>query len=418
MFHQPRRLALGRAGDENVPMDIGDHPPAIPARRIVVVMPNWLGDAVMATPFLRALRRLYPEAHITAIGRPLVMPVLAGLPHVDELHECPKGGESQAARWMKPNRFDLGILLPNSFRSAWMLWRGGVKRRLGYSRGGRSLLLTDRLSAVPRNDQQRRLDQQKSAAIHTLGGPQLYSGTAIEPISKIDKYLELLQPLQSNSARSAVPPQHTPENRRMELAITDAERAEADATVSQIKKQKSEIKNLVVVVPGANFGASKCWMPDRFAALAAAIADPAGPFAATVLLAGSPAEMPIIEAILSGASTHLGRIIALPKLNAGKGVSLGALKEIVRRSRLMICNDTGPRHFAAALGTPVITLFGPTDPRWAETFFEQERIIRVEVPCGPCQLKQCPIDHRCMKEIAVEKVLTSAQELWNTQREP
>jgi len=94
------------------------------------------------------------------------------------------------------------------------------------------------------------------------------------------------------------------------------------------------------------------------------------------------------------------------------GASLGALKGIVSRSRLMIANDTGPRHFAVALGISTVSLFGPTDPRWAETFWEGERQVRIEVPCGPCQLKRCPIDHRCMEGITVEQVLQAARDLW------
>ena len=105
--------------------------------------------------------------------------------------------------------------------------------------------------------------------------------------------------------------------------------------------------------------------------------------------------------------------MALAKLNAGKGVPLGALKEIVRRSKLMVCNDTGPRHFAAAFNVPTVTLFGPTDPVWAQTYSTNERLVRINVPCGPCQLKKCPIDHRCMMGLSVEMVLKAIDELWN-----
>jgi heptosyltransferase-2 len=90
---------------------------------------------------------------------------------------------------------------------------------------------------------------------------------------------------------------------------------------------------------------------------------------------------------------------------------VGGLKRVVQRSKLMVCNDTGPRHFAAAFGVPTVTLFGPTDPVWAETFSEKERIVRVVVPCGPCQLKKCPIDHRCMKGITVEMVMDAVREV-------
>src|SRR6185295_1023389 len=102
----------------------------------------------------------------------------------------------------------------------------------------------------------------------------------------------------------------------------------------------------------------------------------------------------------------------LAELNGGNGISVGSLKEIVRRSRLMICNDTGPRHFAAAFGVPVVTLFGPTDPVWPETSCAKETIVRRAVPCGPCQLKKCPIDHRCMKRITVDMVMAAATPAW------
>ncbi len=152
----------------------------IAASRIVVVMPNWLGDGVMATPFLRALRGIYPEAHIAAVARPLVAPVLAGddgdkttktprhQDFVDEVKMYEKGAEGAVVRWMREGRFELGVLLPNSFRSAWMMWRGGVKRRLGYARGGRSLLLTDRVKAALKGAEQKRKDNEIRVALGLL----------------------------------------------------------------------------------------------------------------------------------------------------------------------------------------------------------------------------------------------------------
>jgi len=294
--------------------------------RIVVIMPNWLGDAVMATPFLRGLRALYPAAHIVAAGRPLVMPVLAGLAFTNEAVEFRKGEEGRVIGRLRGEKFDLGISLPNSFRSAWMLWRGGVKQRVGYSRGGRSWLLNGRADPVRRSAHQRQADAEKSRAIDQLGGGRREIGSAFEPVPTVDYYLELLQLLRDDAAPAASRRLLDMNDRRMELAITDTERFEADAAVGQIENQKSKIENIAVVVPGANFGASKCWPAERFAALAAALADPSGDFGADVLLAGSPAEMPIIEAILAAVRAHRGRVHALPKLNGGKGVSLGALK--------------------------------------------------------------------------------------------
>jgi len=367
------------------------------ASRIVVFMPNWLGDGVMATPFLRALRLLYPApAIIHAVARPLVTPVLTGLPFVDHIHTLKKSDENCVAKEMRSCNFDLGILLPNSFRSAWMLRRTGAKRRLGYAREARALLLTDRLKPIRRTAEQRAIDQRKERAIGEIsaGRESPSVGSAYQPVPTIDYYLRLAEYLGAPAG-----------DRRMQLGITDAERAEAESILdAELGVLNS---NLITLVPGANFGSSKCWMPERFAEVADRLVIERK---ATVLVASSPAELPIVEAILA-ASKQRDRLIALAKLNAGKGVSLGALKEIVRWSALMVCNDTGPRHFAAALGTPVVTLFGPTDPVWAETFYEKEKQVRIDVPCGPCQLKKCPIDHRCVKGITVDMVMNAAAQL-------
>lgn len=376
----------------------------IPADQIVIFMPNWLGDGVMATPFLRALRGVYPAAHFAAVARPLVAPVLSGLgaqegrlPWVREVKTYRRGEEKGVVKWLREQKFDLGILLPNSFRSAWMMWRGGVKRRLGYARGGRSWLLTDRVAAMGRTKEGREADRRKQAAIRALGGGRVRVGSAFEPVPTLDYYLELAGYL---GARLEAGKQ------AMELGVTANEAAEAAGILKGMGEGP-----VVMLVPGANFGSSKCWLPERFAEVADVLADPGGPYRARVLVASSPAELPIVEAIV-GAASHKERILALAALNGGKGVSIGALKELVRRSALMVCNDTGPRHFAAAFGVPTVTLFGPTDPVWAETYSMAERIVRVEVPCGPCQLKQCPIDHRCMKGLTTAMVLAAVEELW------
>jgi heptosyltransferase-2 len=204
----------------------------------------------------------------------------------------------------------------------------------------------------------------------------------------------------------------------VQLAVTTEEKAEADHALALAGITSED--NLVVIVPGANFGSSKCWLPERFAQVADLVMDRperGGSLGAHVLLASSPAELPIIDAILAKSllcpnGGGIGRLHALAKWNNGKGLSLSALKEIVRRSKLMLCNDTGPRHFAAAFNIPTVTLFGPTDPVWAETNSPNEKILRIEVPCGPCQLKKCPIDHRCMTQLTVEMVMERIKDRW------
>jgi heptosyltransferase-2 len=400
--------------------------PLIPADRIVVVMPNWLGDGVMATPFLRVLRGLYPGAHIAAVARQLVAPVLEGSGLVEEIRTARRGEDSAIAKWMRQQQFQLGVLLPNSFRSAWMLWRGGVARRLGYARGGRGFLLTDRLPAERRSAGQRAADRRREQAIRDLrrrgavpgggkmarGGGAPGVGSAYQPVPTIEYYLALGGYLAGGGA----------ERGPMELSLTAREREEAGRALENMGIGGGA--RYAVLVPGANFGSSKCWLPERFAEVADRLleggvagddgamrgrAQGEGPLDA-VVLAGSPTEAPLLEAILAGVG-HKGRVVSLAHLNGGKGISVGGLKQVVRGAAVMICNDTGPRHFAAAFDVPAVTLFGPTDPVWAETFALRERIVRIDVPCGPCQLKKCPIDHRCMRGITVEQVMAAVREV-------
>lgn len=366
----------------------------IPAQKILVVMPNWLGDAVMATPFLRALRSVYPAAHITALARPLILPVLAGLPFINDDHGYKKGDEAELAAWLRRQRFDLGILLPNSFRSAWLLARAGIPARLGYAREWRSLLLTHSLAPVKKSKQQRMRDALKQVAITHISrrrSPRV--GSAYEPMPTIDYYLALAGFLGAKEM-----------NRTMHLVVT----GEEESVAAQFLRQHVVAADalLLTLIPGANFGASKCYPPERFAAIADHFIATRG---ATVLLAGAPSEKGIIEAIQSAAASPREKLLSLahysPEGGHAPGLPLGALKEIIRRSHVVLCNDTGPRHFAAAFNVPTVTLFGPTDPRWAETFHPRERQLHIDVPCGPCQLKVCPIDHRCLTGLSVQAVI-------------
>jgi heptosyltransferase-2 len=407
--------------------------------RIVVVMPNWLGDGVMATPFLQALRQRNPGAHLAALALPLIAPVVQGLTCVDELQIYDRRHEAEAIRWLKAGRFEVGYLLPNSFRSAWMLRRGGVPQRLGYAREARGWLLTQRLRARKRSPEEFRIAQQRRRMQDQIAkdlrrvndsvvtvcpqnrmylpplAQRCWPWRGYKPVPTIDYYLRLLDadwPGQATNAGTVAT------MRRMTLTVTPEERGQAAAVLASQGVDASA--TLVMLVPGANFGSSKCWPPERFAQVADRLMDRVGGewghgHQATVLLAGAPNEQPILQAIVAASQLKtLGRLIDLSALNDGRGVTLGCLKGLVERCRLMICNDTGPRHFACALGVPVVTLFGPTDPVWAETFYDRERQVRLEPPppCGPCQLKRCPIDQRCLTGLTVDAVLAAAEEIW------
>lgn len=313
--------------------------------KLLIVMPTWLGDCVMATPTLRALRVLYPDAHISALVRHNIRPILDGLNSVDRLLSVrprdKRGGKKSGrrrtvvglGRRLSKGGFDTAVLLPNSFKSAALAAVAGIPRRVGYDRDGRGVLLTDRL--IPRRHRGRFL-----------------------PVSTLDYYLGLARYLGADD------PGHA-----MELAT----RPEADAAAAQkLGDAGFEFASgeLLLINPGAQ-KPMKRWPAERFGKLIDAAAERYG---LTPAVTGSPAEREVLDAVSAAASTP---VIDLPKL----GMDLHLLKSVVKRSRLMVTNDTGPRHIAAAFGTPVVTLFGPTTPEWTQIGFEDEaQVMPAEMP--------------------------------------
>ncbi len=423
-FLHGQNISRGIASDET-PDENGIVNSTCNPQQILVIMPNWLGDAVMATPFLCALRQLFPAARISCLGKALVQPVLTGLPIIDAamsyaIHKTGRINYSQTAADLRKQKFDLAVILPNSFRSAFLAWRAGVPRRLGYNRDGRRLLLTDYINPAPRTEYEVRLMIQRRAAQESIAADRWPRGTTVlndpqkipswyvkvsswntfQPLPTLDYYLDLSRYLGSAQRDS-----------RMTLGITEGEREQAYSALTQAGI--SGDAPFMMLFPGAHFGLAKCWPPERFAAVAAEVAQGRIRPPAHVLIGGAAGEKSLIDAILQGVPPALAaRVIPLYQLNNGAGVSLGAIKELVRRAAVVLCNDTGPRHFAAALDTPLVTLFGPTDPRWAEIGYKKEQQIALPVPCGPCQLKICPIDHRCMTGITAEMVLRAVDAQW------
>ncbi len=362
--------------------------PSRSSGRLLVVMPTWLGDIVMATPTLRALRQVYPQAHITALVRRSMRPILEPCPWVDRCVSV-RDRRSLAKPGLKPGlrprhsdderrestlrlaarlargRFDTAVLLPNSFRTALLARLAGIPRRIGYDRDARGGLLTDRL--VPRR---------------RLGG--------FVPVPAIDYYLGLARYLGAGNPDAT-----------MQLFTRPVDDAKADAMLAEAAYRVGDRRPLVLLNPGANYGDAKMWYPDRFAAVADKLTER---FDAVTAINASPRERPIAAAVLGAAKR--------PIIDLGqRGFDLRLLKSVVRRCGLMVTNDTGPRHIAAALNVPVVSIFGPTDPRWAETGFGLDRHVRIDVFCSPCQKKRCPIDHRCMTGIDADMVFEHAADL-------
>lgn len=296
------------------------------AETILIVMPSWIGDAVMATPVLRSLRHARPDARIALLVRPGIDAILAGLSWFDAMRAHPmKGwiGAFAAGGVARAEQPEMVLLLPNSFRSALIARRSGARRRVGYATDGRRLLLSDPVAPPARS----------------------------QPVPAVDWYASLLE----RALGIAV------ENRRPELFTTAGERSRAAALLEQAGERYA------VLVPGAN-RADKRWPVKGFAALAAHLRERHG---LRVVLIGSPAERPLLD--------ELERMCGSGTLNAAAWkLDLGAIKAVIASATVVVSNDTGPRHVAAALGAPTVALFGPTDHRWTTLPVEHQRLVIAE----------------------------------------
>lgn len=337
--------------------------------RILVHTPNWVGDVVMATPAFRALRERFPQAHITFLARSHLHELLQPGPWFDGLLSADGAqtfwGLRRLARELRREDFRLAVLFPNSFRSALLAWWARIPRRVGYGRGGRSLLLTEPLPA-PRGEDGRFL-----------------------PRPMVTYYAELVAHLGAEVS-----------DRRLRLTVDDAARS----ALRELLAGRGHDPNrpTVVFIPGAKFGSSKCWPPRYFAQLADRLLRALSCNLVVVCGPGEEAIGRAIEELTPKEVIHFWR----------EPLGLGRLKALVAESQLMVTNDTGPRHFAAAFDIPVVTLFGPTDQRWTDTRHPKEAALQMTgLDCVPCQLPKCPRDHECLERLVPEQVFEAAMDL-------
>lgn len=337
---------------------------------LAIFLPNWIGDVVMATPAIRALRNHFAPARCIAVCRPYVTGVLEGSPWFDSYLYLDRQGP-WSHRWpavalhLRRAKIDLAVLMPNSFRSGLAAWLGGCTRRVGFQRDGRGWMLTDRLQPITDD-----------------------AGTFV-PSPVIDDYNRLAQ-----SAGCPWP------GYRMELFTTPTDEAGADAVFEKFGITDSD--ECICLNPGAAFGAAKFWPTAHFASLAQNLVDFRG---SKILVLCGPSEREQARAIVKLANRP--RVFSI----ADERLSLGLTKALVRRCSLLVTTDSGPRHFAAAFDRPVVSLYGPTFIDWTRTYFDKEINLQKKVSCGPCQLRTCPTDHACMQLLTPQEVLAAAQHL-------
>jgi heptosyltransferase-2 len=334
--------------------------------RILVRVPTWVGDAVMATPVFRALRAAHPAAEIVLEGRPVLEELLRGLASFDRWLPDPSAGARGVlarARRLRRERCDWAVLLPDSPRAALGPFLARVPRRVGYSRDPlRRVLLTDSLDPPRR------------------GGRRM-------PVPMTERYLRITRSLGVEDRGT-----------HLELAVDPGACERVEARLRGLDVAAGE--RIAAVTPGAGFGSSKLWPAEHFAAACDGLATRLG---LRPVLAPGPGEGEIAARIQ--AASRGGAVVRLDPSG------LADLVALVERSALVLTNDTGPRHIAVARGRPVVVMMGPTDPEITAQHLERQRVLREPVACSPCQLKTCPIDHRCLTRLLPERAVAAAAEL-------
>lgn len=340
--------------------------------KLCIFLPNWLGDLVMATPTLRAIRHHFgTQARIVGIMRPYLAKVLDGTNWLDEQwYFHPRAEDPQLRHWalvrrLRREQFDMAVLMPNSLRQAALAWLGGVKERIGYVRNGRGPLLTGRL--YPPRSGGRRVD-----------------------LPVVDAYLALAEAIGC-----------PPESRRLELGLTEQERQSADQVWNTLGLRSEG--RVVAFNSGSSNGEARNWPLDHFADLARRIASD---WEHDVLVMCGPKEREAAIEIVRQAQHP--RVFSM----ADQPLDLGASKGCIARTRLMVSTDSGPRHVAAALGKPVVTLRGPTVPIWSENPTVEAIDLRLELDCIACRQPVCPLGHqRCMRDLTVDLVYREVSRL-------
>jgi heptosyltransferase II len=334
---------------------------------LLVRATNWLGDAVMTTPALAAVREGFPDARIVLLARPLVAELFRHHPDVDEvmIYERPGRHEGALGRLrlageLRRRRFDGALLLQNAFDAALIAFLGRIPERAGYPTDGRRILLTVPVPLTP----------------------------AILERHEVEYYLCLLDGLGIPRPVPAV----------LKLTVTEEEREAMATRLASLGIERDA--PVVTINPGATYGSAKRWYPDRFAAVAEALS---GEWSARVVVVGSTAEAPLAGEIEAATRN--------PLVNLAGKTTVRELMALLSLSSFLVTNDSGPMHIGAALGVPLVAIFGPTDWRRTSPWSSLAKVVRVEIDCSPCKLRVCDRGHECMLGVTPGMVVDAARQL-------
>ncbi|MBF0572572.1 MAG: lipopolysaccharide heptosyltransferase II [Desulfamplus sp.] len=361
--------------------------------KILIRAANWVGDAIMTTPVIRSIRKSYPDAHITLLAKPWVIPVFDNSPYIDEIMvyendtRHTKGvGTLRLVKDMRKHSFDVAILMQNAFEAGLITFLAGIPVRIGYNTDGRGLILN----------------------------PSIKMDKRLKKGHLIDYYRGILK---GSNHRFCGDLRHfIDDGRKLDLFISDFERTEAlkKLTSYGIDSQKQPV---IGINPGATGGTAKRWFPERYAELAKRLSEQ---FNTKILIFGGQADKELGDKISEIASQSDGKTIdqASPIcVNLAGKTTLRQAFALIEKCDLFITNDSGLMHAAAALGTKQIAIIGSTDHIATAPSSLNSIMIRVSVPCSPCLKVHCPKDkndtqyHVCMNKITVDMVISEIKKM-------
>lgn len=332
-------------------------------KKILVRSTNWIGDAIMTTPAVRTIRENFSDAHITMLAYPWVADVFRASPHVDEvmLYDAKGRHQGLVGLWrlageLRQQRFDCAILLQNAFKAALLAWLARIPIRAGYRRDGRSLLLRPGITIRPE----------------------------VRHLHQVHYYQYLLQDLGLRCGSDQLFLAHDP----------------ADARWARDFKEQAGGRALVGINPGAAFGPAKCWPAERYGQLCALLYKEMGVHA---VVFGTKADEATIETIVRHGPAFISGL-------AGK-TSLGQAMALIAQCDGFVTNDSGLMHVGAAVGTPLVAIFGSTDHIATGPWSSRAVVVKKELACQPCLKRECGTDFRCMTSIGVEEVAAPLRQM-------
>jgi heptosyltransferase-2 len=336
-------------------------------KRLLIRSTNWIGDAIMTTPAVRAIRHNFPAAHISMLAKPWVAPVFAHSPHVDEIivfeaggRHAGVGGTLRLAKDLRGRRYDAAILLQNAIEAAIITFLAGIPRRIGFDTDARRLLLTH----------------------------PVHRTKAIKAIHQTGYYLKILE---GAGLATGAP--------TLELHLDPADTRRAAQMLSEFGIAAG--RPLIGLNPSATFGPAKQWFPERYAALGDLLHKALG---AMVLIFGGPSDRALGRTITG--------LMSAPAIDLSGRTSLGEAMALIDCCTAFVTNDSGLMHVAAALGTPLVAVFGSTNWTTTSPFSDTSRIVRVPIACSPCMQPVCPLGHmNCMRQVSVAMVTDAVKDL-------